>query len=160
MNKQHHYRISVKWTGNKGSGTLGYTAYDRDHTIIAEGKPEIPGSSDPSYRGDKTRYNPEELLLAAISSCHMLWYLHLCAVSGVVVTGYEDHATGVMVETPGSGGKFSEVTLKPVVHIADESMTDIAIELHRKAHELCYIANSLNFPVRHEPGCMVSKNTP
>src|SRR5476651_1890681 len=109
MAKAHHYKITTNWTGNTGPGTSGYTDYDRSHTIVAEGKVEIACSSDPAFRGDKTKYNPEEMFLASLSSCHMLWYLHLCAEAGVVVTGYTDYASGTMTETDG-GGHFTQVT--------------------------------------------------
>jgi organic hydroperoxide reductase OsmC/OhrA len=117
-------------------------------------KIEILGSSDPAFRGDKTKHNPEDLLLASISSCHMLWYLHLCAVAGIVVTDYIDNSTGIMVETANGGGRFTEVTLNPIVSITDISMTEKANELHKNANQLCFVANSLNFPVFHKPTCI------
>ena len=153
MNRQHHYNLTVKWTGNKGEGTAHYRAYDRNHTIIKEGKADILGSSDPAFRGDNTRYNPEELLVASLSACHLLWYLHLCAEAGVVVIEYEDQATGIMAETDNGGGVFKEVTLHPRVTVAEESMIEKANTLHKKANELCFIANSVNFPVHHAPTC-------
>ncbi|HEX2535040.1 MAG TPA: OsmC family protein [Chitinophagaceae bacterium] len=153
MHRQHHYQTSLTWTGNTGQGTSGYKAYERAHALTVEGKPEIPASSDPSFRGDPARYNPEELLVASLSSCHMLWYLHLCAVAGVVVTAYEDRATGTMTETADGGGEFTEVTLHPRVTVRDASMIDEANALHHKANALCFIARSVNFPVKHEPVC-------
>jgi organic hydroperoxide reductase OsmC/OhrA len=156
-NRQHRYTLTVTWTGNNGQGTSSYTAYDRSHTVQAADKIVIPGSSDPSFRGDKTRYNPEELFLASLSSCHMLWYLHLCAEAGVVVTAYTDHATGTMVETADGGGHFSEVTLHPAVTVKEEAMIGKANALHEKANALCYIANSCNFPVHHQPVCSVEE---
>ena len=156
MNGQHQYNLTLKWTGNKGTGTSDYRAYERSHTICVDGKTEISVSSDPAFRGDKTKYNPEEFLVAAISSCHMLSYLHLCAVAGVVVTDYVDHATGIMVETPNGSGHFTEVTLNPIVTVTEISMIEKANELHEKANELCFIANSVNFPVRHNASCMVA----
>lgn len=152
----HIYNLSLEWTGNKGSGTSGYNDYDRDYFIKGENKEEIKGSSDPTYRGDKNRYNPEELLVASLSSCHMLWYLHLCAVAGVIVTQYTDNAKGIMIETTNGGGRFSEVTLHPVIMVSEKSMIDKANELHKKAHELCFIANSVNFPVKHEVTCKIN----
>lgn len=149
MATEHNYKLSIQWTGNKGAGTSGYTAYDRSHTIVGDGKPVLLASSDPAFRGDKAKYNPEELLLASLSSCHMLWYLHLCAEAGVVVTGYTDHATGTMTETSGGGGRFTTVTLHPIVTVATIEMTTKANELHEKANALCYIAKSVNFPVHH-----------
>ena len=116
--KEHFYATTVEWTGNKGSGTSGYRTYERAHTIVAEGKPVIPGSSDPSFRGDPARYNPEDLLVGSLSACHMLWYLHVCSVGGIVVTGYLDRAEGVMVEDASGGGRFASVTLRPEVTLA------------------------------------------
>ena len=156
MNGQHQYNLTLKWTGNKGTGTSDYRAYERSHTICVDGKTEISVSSDPAFRGDKTKYNPEEFLVAAISSCHMLSYLHLCAVAGVVVTDYVDHATGIMVETPNGSGHFTEVTLNPIVTVTEISMIEKANELHKKANELCFIANSVNFPVGHNASCRVA----
>ncbi len=151
MKAEHHYKLTVRWTGNTGSGTSSYRSYERSHSIHIEGKPDIEGSSDPAFRGNKTRHNPEEMLLSALSTCHMLSYLHLCAVHGIVVTDYVDQATGTMVETPDGGGHFSQATLHPVVTVADASMVSKANELHGKASELCFIANSVNFPVHHDP---------
>lgn len=148
---RHEYKVSVVWKGNLGTGTSGYRAYSRDHVISAEGKPDIPGSSDPAFRGDKTRWNPEDMFLASLSACHKLWYLHFCAVSGVVVIEYEDNAEGIM-EMDGEGnGRFTDVVLKPRVTIKAGTYPDIARELHEDAHEKCFIANSVNFPVRCEP---------
>lgn len=156
MSKDHNYALTTKWTGNTGAGTLNYTAFERSYTISAVDKADIAGSSDPAFRGDPTKHNPEELLLASLSSCHMLWYLHLCAQAEIVVIDYVDHATGVMEETAEGGGKFKLVTLNPVVTITDINQTDKAISLHQKANELCFIANSVNFPVNHRPNCKIS----
>lgn len=149
MDKEHNYNITLKWTGNTGTGTSNYRSFERSHSIIIENKPEILGSSDPAFRGDKSKHNPEELLVASLSSCHMLWYLHLCAEAGVVVIDYIDQATGIMVETSNGGGKFKEVTLHPIVTVENASMIEKADALHKKANELCFIANSVNFPVKH-----------
>ena len=149
----HHYKAGVTWTGNLGNGTKSYTSYERSHLINIEGKPVILGSSDPAFRGDKTKHNPEDLLLASLSACHMLTYLHLCAVAGIVVTDYVDKAEATMVETPDGGGHFTEVILKPVVTITNESLIDKANQLHHEANKLCFIARSCNFPVKHEPSC-------
>jgi organic hydroperoxide reductase OsmC/OhrA len=148
--KQHTFKVDVEWTGNLGRGTATYNAYERSHEISAPGKPVIPGSSDPAFRGDKSRYNPEELLVASLSGCHMLWYLHLCAEAHILVTGYVDHATGAMAINKDGGGHFTEVLLKPVVTIGMDSDSERANELHHRAHELCFIANSVNFEVRVE----------
>lgn len=149
--KLHHYQIKLVWTGNTGSGTQSYQSYERAHEISAPGKPTIIGSSDPSFRGDKQRWNPEELLLASLAACHKLWYLGLCAQAGIVVTAYEDKPEGFMVEEPGGAGQFTAVVLKPHVTIAAGSDAAKAQALHHKAHEMCFIARSMNFPVSHEP---------
>jgi organic hydroperoxide reductase OsmC/OhrA len=149
--KAHFYPIRMRWTGNTGQGTREYRGYQRAHEYSVEGKPVIPGSSDPNFRGDATRYNPEELLVMSLSSCHMLWYLHLCAEAKIVVTAYEDQAVGTMVEDQERGGFFTEVVLKPTVTIEAGSDQARAEQLHEKAHHLCFVANSVNFPVRCEP---------
>jgi organic hydroperoxide reductase OsmC/OhrA len=150
MTRTHHYTTSIRWTGNTGQGTSGYKSYERAHEIQVSGKPAIPGSSDPTFRGDPARYNPEEMFIAALSSCHMLWYLHLCADAGVVVTAYEDHAEGTMEESATGGGRFIKVTLMPHVRVTHASAVERANALHDRAHELCFIANSVNFPVAHQ----------
>ena len=155
MNQSHNYKLTVKWTGNTGTGTSNYREYERSHVLITENKADILGSSDPAFRGDKSKHNPEDLLLAALSTCHMLSYLHLCALSEVIVTEYIDHATGIMIYTPDGGGHFSEVTLNPIVTVTENSMRKKADELHEKANELCFIANSVNFPVHHQPVCKI-----
>ena len=155
MERKHQYTLTVKWTGNNGTGTSTYRGYERSHTIISENKTDILCSSDPVFRGDKTMYNPEELLVAALSSCHMLSYLHLCADSGIVVVDYIDNPTGIMIESEDGSGNFSDVILYPVVTITDSSMTDKANELHKRANELCFIANSCNFNVHNKPTCQV-----
>ncbi len=148
--REHAYVVTVKWTGNRGSGTSAYRAYARAHDIEAPGKPPIPASSDPAFRGDRARYNPEELLVASLSSCHMLWYLHLCSAEGILVQAYEDIAEGVMAERP-DGGAFVEVVLAPEITLSPGSDVERARALHADAHRKCFIANSVNFPVRHEP---------
>ena len=151
MEKQHHYNATIVWTGNNGTGTDNYKSYERSHKIIIENKSDILCSSDPAFRGDKTKHNPEELLLSVVSSCHMLWYLHLCSEAGVVVVDYTDSATGIMDEGSNGNGRFTKVTLNPVVTVTENTMVDKANELHKKANELCFIANSVNFPVTHHP---------
>jgi organic hydroperoxide reductase OsmC/OhrA len=153
--RAHHYTTTTVWTGNDGAGTAGYRAYRRDHLIQAAGKPDLPGSSDPGFRGDPARYNPEELLVASLSACHMLWYLHLCAVDGIVVTAYEDRATGTMHERADGSGYFTNVTLAPRVEITPESDRERAMALHGEAHRMCFVANSVNFPVDHRPEIVV-----
>lgn len=153
--RNHHYKATIQWTGNKGTGTNNYRDYERSHTISVENKPTIEGSSDPAFRGDKAKYNPEEMFLSSLSSCHMLWYLHFCSEAGIIVTDYTDHATGIMAETIHGSGHFTEVTLNPVVTVSEESMIEKAKELHHKAHEFCFIANSVNFPVKNIPKVLI-----
>jgi len=148
--EDHTYSLSLQWEGNRGEGTANYQAYDRSYRISLEGRPDLLGSADPAFRGDSSRYNPEDLLLAALSSCHMLSYLALCARRGVVVLDYSDAAEGVLHLTSTGGGHFTTVTLHPKVRIADQDQAALARELHIKAHEDCFIASSCNFPVHHE----------
>lgn len=158
MTKIHRYPIIVKWTGNTGPGTSSYRAYERRHEISAGAqKPTIPGSSDPAFRGDPARWNPEELLVASLSACHKLWYLHLCADAGVVVIDYIDRAEGFMEELPDGSGRFQRVILRPEVTVVPGSDIAQARELHNLAHAKCFVANSVNFPVEHEPTTLSSK---
>lgn len=152
---EHHYRVATEWTGNTGTGTTGYRDYRRDVTVRISGKPELLASADKPFRGDPERWNPEDLLMAALSECHLLSYLHACVVRGVVVTAYTDEATGIMVQE-GNGGRFSEVVLYPIVTVADASMIDEALAAHHDAHEWCFIASSVNFEVRVEPEIRVA----
>lgn len=154
---EHRYALASTWTGNRGSGTSGYRDYDRSVEIAVEGKPTLLASSDKPFRGDPTRWNPEDLLLASLSECHLLSYLHACVTAGVVVVSYRDEASGVMVEDGRGGGAFREVVLRPQVTVADASMTDAATAAHAQAREWCFIANSVNFPVRHEPTVVVAE---
>lgn len=150
--KHHHYQTTLQWTGNQGTGTSNYKAYNRNHEFsVMEKMHKILGSSDPSFLGDPKRYNPEELLVASLSACHMLWFLHLCAVNKIVVTEYIDEATGTMEELKNGSGKFTEVTLHPKVKVTNENMIQKANELHHEANKMCFIANSCNFPVHHQP---------
>lgn len=155
MSKEHHYKTTIQWTGNKGTGTSGYRDYERSHIISVDHKINIEGSSDPSFRGDKTKYNPEEMFLSSLSSCHMLWYLHFCSEAGIIVTDYIDEATGIMAETTNGSGRFIEVTLHPKVTVTEKSMIEKAEQLHHKANEFCFIANSVNFLVKHIPIVLV-----
>jgi len=155
VNPQHRYRVDVEWTGNLGSGTDGYRNYSRDHEIRIAGKPPLAGSSDPVFRGDAGRHNPEDLLLTALSTCHMLSYLHMATLAGVVVTAYADAAEGTMA-TGGNGGRFVEVVLHPTVTISPASDPAKAEAAHADAHHACFIANSVNFPVRCEPRIVVA----
>jgi organic hydroperoxide reductase OsmC/OhrA len=147
---EHTYRVAVSWDGNHGTGTSGYRAYGREHTISAGAKPDIPGSSDPAFRGDAQRWNPEDLLVASASACHQLWYLHLCADAGVIVVAYDDNAEGTMIDSA-EAGRFARIVLRPRVTIGAQSDRALAEHLHHTAHERCYIANSVNFPIACEP---------
>jgi organic hydroperoxide reductase OsmC/OhrA len=149
--KLHNYSVRVQWTGNEGQGTQSHKAYRRDHTITSQGKPPILASSDPAFRGDPARYNPEDLLVASLSGCHMLWYLHLCAVNRVVVLSYQDSASGVMKENDDNSGAFESVELRPIIKISSGSDLAKAESLHHEAHSKCFIANSVNFPVEVKP---------
>ncbi|MBS1778271.1 MAG: OsmC family protein [Bacteroidetes bacterium] len=157
MSKHHHYTATIRWTGNNGTGTSRYDAYERSHIWSIAGKPDIECSSDAPFRGDVTKHNPEDMLLASLSSCHMLWYLHLCADAGIIVTHYADNPTGRMLQTDTGGGYFEEVMLNPVVTVTDEAMIPRAMELHDEAHAHCFIANSMKFPVLHTPICVAHK---
>lgn len=147
--REHTYRLTLRWTGDRGTGTSGFRDFGRDHDVIAEGKPPLAGSADPFFRGDANRWNPEDLLLAALAQCHMLSYLAQCARAGVVVTGYVDEPVGTMTETLGVG-KFTSVVLRPAVTVTNAAMIDRARQLHEPAHEACFIARSVNFAVHHE----------
>ncbi len=149
--KQHRYAIKVTWAGNAGTGTKTYRGYDRTYEITAEGKPNILGSSDPAFRGDAQRWNPEELLVGSLSACHKLWFLGLCSQAGVVVTAYEDAAEGSMIEEANGAGRFQSVALRPHVTISAASDEAKAMELHHQAHAMCFIARSVNFPVTNNP---------
>jgi organic hydroperoxide reductase OsmC/OhrA len=146
----HEYEVCVDWTGNMGSGTRTYNGYARDHVIMAAGKPEIMGSSDPAFRGDTARYSPEDLLVASLSACHMLWYLHLCSANRINVVAYRDRAFGQMASAGNGAGRFVRVLLRPAVQIDEESDPTRARALHKEAHCLCFVANSVNFPVEIE----------
>jgi organic hydroperoxide reductase OsmC/OhrA len=156
--RTHRYATRVEWSAN-GDGTKGYTHYSRNHAIFAAGKPEILGSSDPLFRGDASRYNPEELLVASLSACHMLWYLHLCAVNRITVIEYLDEATGAMEESADGGGRFVRAMLRPRVTIAAGDRNR-ALALHDEAHHHCFIANSVNFPVDVLPAAITVTESP
>lgn len=146
----HRYALTSTWTGNTGTGTSGYREYRRDVTIEIDGKPELLASADKPFRGDPTRWNPEDLLLASLSECHLLSYLHACVTAGVVVVSYRDRASGLMREDGAGGGSFVEVMLRPEVVVAEMSMIDAAERAHAQAHDWCFIASSMNFPVLHQ----------
>ena len=151
MPENHHYTTTIEWTGNRGGGTAAYRAYSRDHVIRIPGKPDIPGSSDPHFLGDPARHNPEEMLVASLSACHMLWYLHLSAEAGIVVMAYNDAAEGAMAVEADGAGQFVRVILHPEVILAPGADIERARALHHWAHERCFIARSVNFPVTVEP---------
>jgi organic hydroperoxide reductase OsmC/OhrA len=157
LTREHHYSITTTWTGNLGTGTSDYRAYSRDHEITIAGKSAaLPGSSDAAFRGDPARYTPEELLVASVSACHMLWFLHLCADAGIVVTKYEDASSGERSEHADGSGEFTRVMLRPRAVITDPARIADAIALHARAHELCFIARSVNFAVEQEPVVVAS----
>jgi organic hydroperoxide reductase OsmC/OhrA len=153
--KTHQYQLHLRWTGNTGTGTSSYNAYSRDYEITAEGKPPLYGSADPAFKGDSGRFNPEEMLVASLAACHKLWYLHLCSEAGITVVAYEDEPKGQMVQTPDGGGHFEWVELRPRVMILEAGKQPQANQLHERAHGLCFIANSCNFPVRCAPQTQV-----
>jgi len=151
MKQTHNYKTTLRWTGDKGTGTSDYKAYDRSHLISIAGKVDLECSSDPAFRGDSTKHNPEELLVTSLSSCHMLWYLHLCAAQGIVVTDYTDEAYATMVENKDGSGQFTEVILHPKVGVTHDHMIEKANSLHHEANSMCFIARSVNFSVSHKP---------
>lgn len=156
MHGEHHYRVRTVWTGDLGTGTSGYRDYRRDVTVSVDGKPDLLASADKPFRGDPTRHNPEDLLVAALSECHLLSYLHACVDVGVVVTAYSDTAEGTLRLDGRGGGAITEVVLRPRVEVADQTMVDAARAAHAQAHEWCFIANSVNFPVRVDADVAVS----
>jgi len=159
MDRQHRYHILNRWTGNLGTGTSAYAAYSRAHELSAEAKTSvIPGSSDPLFRGDRTRYNPEELLLAALSACHMLWVLHYSADARITIVEYEDEAWGEMAEHADGSGEFTRVVLRPRVKILQADRVQDAIEIHARAHAVCAMARSVNFPVEHQPAVTAERS--
>lgn len=155
MSGTHHYTTTITWKGNLGTGTSDYRSYARDHEISIAGKPPIPGSSDPAFRGDQARYSPEDLLVSALSGCHMLWYLHLCSANSIVVLHYVDKASGEMVENSDGSGQFTKVVLRPQVTVSGKGMVELAKKLHTDAHSMCFVARSINFPVYHYPEIIV-----
>jgi len=150
MSKIRKYNATIKWTGANNIGTKSYTSYERSYDVKFVNKKVIEGSSDPAFRGDDTKLNPEEMLVASLSSCHMLWYLHLCSVNKIIVLEYTDNAYGNMIEVENGSGRFECVVLRPDIRISNSSNIELAKELHKEAHEKCFIANSVNFPVSCE----------
>jgi len=152
MDLSHHqYRVSLEWTGNRGTGTDTYRSYGRDHIVRAQGLPDLPGTADPTFHGDRDRWNPEQLLLAALSQCHMLSYLHIAVNHGVRATAYTDSAQGTLRLNADNSGEFTQAVLRPDIQLADESQRELANSLHEQANKVCFIARSVNFPVLHEP---------
>jgi organic hydroperoxide reductase OsmC/OhrA len=160
VDQRHTYPVRIDWTGNQGSGTSSYRAYSRAHTISAPGKPAIEGSSDPAFRGDPAKWNPEALLVASLSTCHQLWYLHLCADAGIVVLAYRDDASGVMAEQADGAGQFESVTLRPHATLAPGADELTARRLHDEAARMCFIARSVAFHVEHEPSFEIGTQDP
>jgi organic hydroperoxide reductase OsmC/OhrA len=152
----HTYEVALAWTGDRGTGTSGYREYGRDHVVSAAGKPAIAGSADTTFRGDADRWNPEELLLAALAQCHMLSYLHVAVESGFTVVGYEDRATAQLDVHRDGSGELTEAMLRPVVTILEEDRVAVADAAHETATSMCFIARSVNFPVRHSPEIRVA----
>jgi organic hydroperoxide reductase OsmC/OhrA len=146
----HRYRVELSWSASGSVGTRDYRSYGRDHTLGVEGKPPILASSDPHFRGTASRYNPEELFVASLSSCHMLWYLHLCSTRSIVVMEYRDSAVGEMQMHADGSGEFTKVTLHPEVTMAAGD-SNAALSLHEQAHHMCFVARSVNCAVLVEP---------
>ncbi|MCH4249288.1 MAG: OsmC family protein [Microbacteriaceae bacterium] len=160
MDHTHHYRLNLRWTGNLGPGTTTYRAYSRDGVASApSAQTSLDLTADPAYRGDPARWNPEQLLVAALAQCHLLWYLHLAAQAGIVVTDYADSPEGTMPNEVSGTGAFSEVVLHPVVTITDPARIEQATALHQEAGSLCNIARSVNFEVRCLPTVLAGPTT-
>ena len=151
MSNTHHYAAKITWHGRRDGLPFDYRSYDRTHRVEIEGKPAFIASADPTFLGDSSLYNPEDMLVVALSSCHMLSYLAICARARVTVLSYTDEAEGVMVMDQPDTGRFSDVLLKPVVELAPGSDVEKARSFHAMAHKVCFIARSVNFPVRCEP---------
>lgn len=151
MSKQHDFISKVVWTGNRGEGTKSYNGYDRTWDMAVDGKEVVHCSNDPLLGGDPSKYNPEDILISALSSCHMLWYLHLCSNAKVTVLSYEDNAVGIGESEPSGKGRFIKAILKPTIIITHDSDADKALQLHDEIHQYCFIARSVNFEVEYEP---------
>ena len=158
--KTHKYTAHIVWSAVDSAPTRDYKSYSRNHQIKIQGKSDLMASSDPGFRGNASRHNPEDLLVASLSSCHMLWYLHLCSVNGIAVHAYDDQAEGTMEETADGGGRFTQVTLQPTVHMSPADKEPLAHALHQQAHAKCFIANSVNFPVSHAPIIIIKPDKP
>lgn len=158
--KSHEYESLLSWDGNLGQGTANYAAYGRDYRVRVPGKPDLLGSADAAFRGAPERHNPEDLFLVAVSSCHMLAYLALCARRGVRVLAYEDAARGHLALDADGGGRFTGITLRPRVVVATTADERLAFELHEEAHRQCFIANSSSTPIHCEPTIEVRSHVP
>ncbi len=147
----HEFNTQIEWTGNTGLGTETYESYERDYTLSSEGKEQILCSSAAGFRGDTNKYNPEDLFIASLSSCHMLWYLHLCADNGIKVLSYIDATEAKLAVFLNGKGFFQSITLSPKVVVENPEHIQKAIALHQKANKMCFLANSLHFPIKHNP---------
>lgn len=158
--RTHHYELLINWTGNTGSGTQTLRSYSRNLEVMAAGLQAIAASSDPAFRGDPARWNPEQLFLASIAQCHMLWYLGMAAEAGVVVTAYEDRPVGIMIEEANGAGQFESVTLRPLVTITPDSDAALAQSLHDRVGEYCFIARSIKTSIHHKVTVQIQDQTP
>ena len=150
MTKEHRYEAAVRWTGAKEGTTSSYRGYSREYEAAVEGKPALRLTADGAFFGDDALHNPEDLLVISLSGCHLLTYLAECARAGLRVLSYEDEASGTMA-WDGETYRFGEVVLRPRVVVEEGGDLALAEELHHKSHDLCFVARSMNFPVRHEP---------
>ncbi len=146
---RHEYKLRLLWQGERG--TTDYASYNRGYRLIVDGKQELAGSADPAFRGDAGKHNPEELFLGALSACHMLTYLALCARRRLVVTAYRDEPSGTLTLEPGGGGRFTSITLRPRVTVFRAQDNAEAIALHERAHVACFIASSCAAPITVVP---------
>jgi organic hydroperoxide reductase OsmC/OhrA len=152
--REHLYETTLVWTGASAGSTTSYQSYSREYRVEFPGKPPLTGSADPTFLGDAKLHNPEDLLLAALSACHMLSYLALCAREKLLVRSYRDEAIGTMAIKDGKM-RFVSVLLRPHVIIAEPDKLERAKALHSRAHAECFIANSVNFPVGNDPAVTV-----
>ena len=156
MTHEHSFHAAIRWTGNRGQGNATYRGYDRTWEVNTEGKPVIQCSNDPMLGGDPTLHNPEDLLVNAVSSCHMLWYLHLAFDAGVLVTGYEDTPEGIGVSDSSGAGQFKKVILRPRITLGPGMDPVKADGVHAKIHDVCFIARSVNFPIEYKAKYVVA----
>ena len=147
---RHDFTTVIAWTGDRGEGTRSYRGYDRTWDIAVPGRAPVHCSNDPMLGGDPSRMNPEDLLLSALSACHMLWYLHLASEAGVVVHAYRDEPVGHGESEPSGAGRFVAATLRPRITLAPGTDIEVADALHGRIGAVCFIARSVAFPVHHE----------